>query len=836
MRAGALAVGLGAALTTGHGVAFADPVGGADTTQSSGSSPADSDTTSSGVVDSGEQAAAAQTPVETTSAETDDADGGPADGAPGDGTADADDAETAAEEPADDVAQDDGSQDLGAQPAAVVVASDAVDEASDPAPDEADSGTPGGTKSDAALTRTQGTTESIGVPARAATDKPDAATAASVSVAPTSEAKSTSTTVAATSTPHTAAVAVTNRAAAAPVTLASVVTDVLTWIGLGNLASYLPVPALPLPPILQAFWLVLRELHDGDTAQPATQIVATETTTDVEQVGMVDLLVRPGVSVSLNSDGTIDTIDGDFAGVAVTSADAAARVLNSLAELLGEPAGFATVDAVIVQQAGGVTAGDPNETFYRLQDSVGGISVEGSDVILVTDAAGVVTGLFNNHIAGLATLDTRLNASIDASYEAAAIATVAYLKAMGRTAFFWDVWAFEARSAINSRLVIAPTTESSTPQLLWRVMVAPTATLFSPAQPSATYYIYANGSAAADIMRVSSAAHALTSISVIAKDELGQNRTINVAKTVFLFFFESLQMQDMTRNISTYNTTYGFLNFGAPTISSSPTSKDWLFGWNAEAVSAQANTAIAHDYYLNVFGLNSYDGKGGTLGVVVNYNPVNPWAGPYNNAFWDPGAKVLAFGDGADLEVAIDVIGHEYTHAVVTYIFGGNGVGLDYGESGALNEAYADVIGSLIEGKVDAGLWLIGEDSKYPGGAVRNIANPTATAGGYRDNYKNLYTGTGDEGGEHVNSTIFSHAVYEMMTSTATAGVSGQTWAKVFYHSLYRLSSSAKFSDARVAVLDTAKKEFGFSTAQLGAISGAFDSVGIVAPAQTVAV
>ena len=106
LRAGALAVGLGAALTTGHGVAFADPVGGADTTQSSGSSPADSDTTSSGVVDSGEQAAAAQTPVETTSAETDDADGGPADGAPGDGTADADDAETAAEEPADDVAQD----------------------------------------------------------------------------------------------------------------------------------------------------------------------------------------------------------------------------------------------------------------------------------------------------------------------------------------------------------------------------------------------------------------------------------------------------------------------------------------------------------------------------------------------------------------------------------------------------------------------------------------------------------------------------------------------------------------------------------------------------------
>ena len=92
------------------------------------------------------------------------------------------------------------------------------------------------------------------------------------------------------------------------------------------------------------------------------------------------------------------------------------------------------------------------------------------------------------------------------------------------------------------------------------------------------------------------------------------------------------------------------------------------------------------------------------------------------------------------------------------------------------------------------------------------------------------YTGTGDDGGEHVNSTIFSHAAYRMMTAVATSGVSDETWARVFYHSLYRLSPGAVFADGRAAVLSAATA-LGFTGAQLGAIADAFDSVGILGAA-----
>ena len=44
------------------------------------------------------------------------------------------------------------------------------------------------------------------------------------------------------------------------------------------------------------------------------------------------------------------------------------------------------------------------------------------------------------------------------------------------------------------------------------------------------------------------------------------------------------------------------------------------------------------------------------------------------------------------------------------------------------------------------------------------------------------YTGHQDDGGEHLNSTIFSHAVYKMMTDPATAEVTSDAWATVMYH------------------------------------------------------
>ena len=62
-------------------------------------------------------------------------------------------------------------------------------------------------------------------------------------------------------------------ASPAPITLKTIVTDTLTWIGLGRLAPLLPIPDLPVPAFIESLWLGVREVqrtlnNQRPTAQP----------------------------------------------------------------------------------------------------------------------------------------------------------------------------------------------------------------------------------------------------------------------------------------------------------------------------------------------------------------------------------------------------------------------------------------------------------------------------------------------------------------------------------------------------------------------------------------
>ena len=92
------------------------------------------------------------------------------------------------------------------------------------------------------------------------------------------------------------------------------------------------------------------------------------------------------------------------------------------------------------------------------------------------------------------------------------------------------------------------------------------------------------------------------------------------------------------------------------------------------AVSAQANTEVAYDYYRYTLGRTSYDGAGKPVYITILPNT-------YDNAYYSS-TQGLVFGH--DTEAALDVVGHEYTHGIVTYAVAG-GTGLLYSrESGAL--------------------------------------------------------------------------------------------------------------------------------------------------------
>ncbi len=251
--------------------------------------------------------------------------------------------------------------------------------------------------------------------------------------------------------------------------------------------------------------------------------------------------------------------------------------------------------------------------------------------------------------------------------------------------------------------------------------------------------------------------------------------------------------------------------------------------WKALEVSAHYNAGRAYEYYLSTFNRNSINGSGGNIISIINVTDQND--NPMDNAFWSGTAMFYGNGNVAFTALAkgLDVAGHEMSHGVIQ-----NTANLEYlSQSGALNESFADVFGSLI----DRDDWQIGEDvvklSFFPTGALRDLSNPNNGGTGPGDNgwqpknmneYQNLpETPEGDNGGVHINSGIPNRA-YFLFANT----VGKDKAEKVYYKALTQyLVKSSQFIDMRLAVEKAATDFFGANSAEVMAANAAFDQVGI---------
>jgi Zn-dependent metalloprotease len=251
--------------------------------------------------------------------------------------------------------------------------------------------------------------------------------------------------------------------------------------------------------------------------------------------------------------------------------------------------------------------------------------------------------------------------------------------------------------------------------------------------------------------------------------------------------------------------------------------------WKPLEVSAHYNAGKAYEYYLNTFNRNSINGMGGNIISVINVTDAND--NSMDNAFWNGAAMLYGNGNVAFTALAkgLDVAGHEMSHGVIQ-----STANLEYkSQSGALNESYADVFGSLI----DRDDWRIGEDvvnlSFFPSGALRDLQNPNNGGSGPNDNgwqpkHMNEYqtlpeTQEGDNGGVHVNSGIPNHAYFFFANA-----VGKDKAEKVYYKALTDyLVKSSQFIDMRNAVEKAATDLFGAGSAEVTAAKSAFDQVGI---------
>jgi len=236
-----------------------------------------------------------------------------------------------------------------------------------------------------------------------------------------------------------------------------------------------------------------------------------------------------------------------------------------------------------------------------------------------------------------------------------------------------------------------------------------------------------------------------------------------------------------------------------------------------------------YDFYMEILRRNSIDGRGMRIDSTVHYDK------DFNNAFWNGRQMVYGDGDGklfTGFTNSIDVIAHELTHGVTQYTVPG-GVGLVYeGQSGALNESFSDVFGSVVkqwknQQTVDKADWLIGAGIMTPavGKALRSMKDPGNAALTWQgDDQPGDMTKYVEEGDVHTNSGIPNHAFY-----LAAAALGGRSWEKagpIWYKALALLTATASFKDAAEATVQAAGMLFG--APEKSAVSGAWKQVHVL--------
>jgi Zn-dependent metalloprotease len=241
-----------------------------------------------------------------------------------------------------------------------------------------------------------------------------------------------------------------------------------------------------------------------------------------------------------------------------------------------------------------------------------------------------------------------------------------------------------------------------------------------------------------------------------------------------------------------------------------------------------------YNFYKNIFERNSIDNNGMRLDSTVHYGE------DYNNAFWNGTQMVYGDGDGEIFErftKCVDVIGHELTHGITQYE-----AALNYqGQTGALNESFSDVFGSMIKQfilkqTVDKADWLIGKglfNKKVKGVALRSMMEP-GTA--YDDptigkdpqpaHMKNYVKTSNDNGGVHINSGIPNRAFY--LAAMKIGGFSWEKTGKIWYITLRdRMRENSNFSQAAKLTYDVAGNIYGVGSMEQKSVLSAWKEVGV---------
>lgn len=250
-------------------------------------------------------------------------------------------------------------------------------------------------------------------------------------------------------------------------------------------------------------------------------------------------------------------------------------------------------------------------------------------------------------------------------------------------------------------------------------------------------------------------------------------------------------------------------------------------------------------YFKDEHSRSSYDGADGDIECYINavFKRSNGTFYTDNASMSFSGSR-MKIGLGSDGVLpnswsSIDIVGHEFTHAVT-----GTSSGLVYqGESGALNESFSDIFGEMVE-NYTAGPndWLMGDDRTD--GAIRSMSDPRSMGDPdtYQDDNWASTCGTcSDNGGVHTNSGVQNHWFYLLSEGGSGTNEDGDSYdidgigraqasAIAFRNMVLKLGPNSDYDDARAGAIEAAEDLYGLCSDQVKQVTNAWYAVGVGNP------
>ena len=268
-----------------------------------------------------------------------------------------------------------------------------------------------------------------------------------------------------------------------------------------------------------------------------------------------------------------------------------------------------------------------------------------------------------------------------------------------------------------------------------------------------------------------------------------------------------------------------------------------------------------YDFYLSKFNQRSYDGNGSQILQLINPPSsecsIDNAAAVYGNG---PFYMVYGIGDGVNStpRVMLDLMGHEFTH-LVTAANGSQNLP-NYGEGGALNESFGDIMGNAVEaftlGTTD---WVFMKGKSYsnPNEYDRSLKSPKTDTLPYArpstyqgDNWRTITghpnnnpksQGYNDNDWVHINCGVQDYWFYLLCQggsgyiddkqsngSYSVVGIGVEKATQIVYRNLLTyITSTSKYSDSRNGSIQAAIDLYGQGSQEHQSVMNAWHAVGV---------